>query len=477
MEFDAHGGIIANANAKLVELFDTHDFYYSEDEKQKQTMLKEKITEIETILLTIPEDSSDKVKAEQALIRGKALNSLDAFSADAEAWLSKAVKLDPTNPEAWMHLGTCSWKKADRAQAKVCLMESLNQKETKEALRELSILTRQIRSTAAEGPAKSSDESIKLAKRAIALDMTDAKSWYVLGNAYNTRFFSVSQDLADVKNAMSAYKRSLTLGGDSNPDLFVNRGSIALYMQDYKLARSDFSKAFEIDPSLATAKEQLEELQEYTERVSGVTAACRRCLSGPLGTVGTEGSTMGGKIKRKRLEQVKEALRAHEACVGAKGKRQGPAAIAIDRSGKVPISIKSLAPGDNNDNVLSLKVVLPVSKGSVPPECFVCMDAQGDLCIMAAYNVQGAASPQFGQDCIITVCEPFLRPDSACDTAKENLGTAATATATATATAGEVDLDLPVVQVFRLETLGFDGKIINRSAIQMPGLKIETSDK
>lgn len=41
----------------------------------------------------------------------------------------------------------------------------------------------------AEDRKKNYQDSIKLAKKAIALDMSDSQSWYVLGNAHLTNFF------------------------------------------------------------------------------------------------------------------------------------------------------------------------------------------------------------------------------------------------------------------------------------------------
>ena len=47
------------------------------------------------------------------------------------------------------------------------------------------------------------NESIKYAKQSIKLDMAakinDHRSWYVLGNAHCTQFFSVSHDVMDLK--------------------------------------------------------------------------------------------------------------------------------------------------------------------------------------------------------------------------------------------------------------------------------------
>lgn len=70
----------------------------------------------------------------------------------------------------------------------------------------MSILTRQIISKD-QKLSTSIDESINLAKQAIQLDLSYHKSWYVLGNANCTRFFSVTNDITDLNKAFAAYKR------------------------------------------------------------------------------------------------------------------------------------------------------------------------------------------------------------------------------------------------------------------------------
>jgi hypothetical protein len=53
----------------------------------------------------------------------------------------------------------------------------------------------------------------------------------VLGNAWCFRFFNISNNVADLKMSLVAYKRALDLGGDVNPDLLHNRGECSRYLQ------------------------------------------------------------------------------------------------------------------------------------------------------------------------------------------------------------------------------------------------------
>ena len=52
-------------------------------------------------------------KATIAYLKGKTLSVQAAYSKQAEEWLSKALRLDPTKIEHWNGLGKELWKKKD----------------------------------------------------------------------------------------------------------------------------------------------------------------------------------------------------------------------------------------------------------------------------------------------------------------------------------------------------------------------------
>jgi Tfp pilus assembly protein PilF len=54
-----------------------------------------------------------KEKATLLYLRGKCLDFLPEYTKQAEENLSKAIKLLPTNREAWDALGHVYWKKQD----------------------------------------------------------------------------------------------------------------------------------------------------------------------------------------------------------------------------------------------------------------------------------------------------------------------------------------------------------------------------
>ena len=101
---------------------------------------------------------------------------------------------------------------------------------------------------------KNFKQSIELAKKAIALDMKDSQSWYVLGNAHLTNFFQNNESTKELENAMLAYSQSEKNMKDPNPDLYFNRGTILEYLERYNEAVNDFHKASQIDPMLGCDK-------------------------------------------------------------------------------------------------------------------------------------------------------------------------------------------------------------------------------
>jgi hypothetical protein len=53
-------------------------------------------------------------------------------------------------------------------------------------------------------------QGVAYAKEAVELDANDGISWAVLGNAYLSSFFTLSQDPRTLKFCMSAYQRAVS---------------------------------------------------------------------------------------------------------------------------------------------------------------------------------------------------------------------------------------------------------------------------
>lgn len=261
-----------------------------------------------------------------------------------------------------MALAQCHWKKGDLIQAKSYLQEALHANESKEALQEMSIITRQIK-TKQEDTAAIIDESITLAKRALQLDLHDHKSWYILGNAYCMKFFSGIQDINDLSKAISAYNRSELLGGGCNPDLHYNKGNVSRYLQDYGGAMRGYSHAYEIDSSFNSSIESLEDVQVFLNR------CCEMVL---------HKGWIKKKMRDRALQQIQNAI----------SKFQSSSSLSMKQAKQ----FSNLEAGENLNTVVHTRILLPATKNSTPPECFLCIDSNGECALLAIYNLGADAS-------------------------------------------------------------------------------------
>ena len=164
------------------------------------------------LLDTKPVDmvQNKKEKAELLYLRGRTLDFLPEYTKQAEDLLSKSLKLEPTKREAWDALGHVYWKKNDLPAAKNCFESSLeHEPNNKEIIRNLSMVLRQQQTDDAEVRKANFAQSIKLASKAVGMDMRDSQSWCkftlffsqliftfvdVLGNAHFTNFFVNGED-------------------------------------------------------------------------------------------------------------------------------------------------------------------------------------------------------------------------------------------------------------------------------------------
>jgi tetratricopeptide (TPR) repeat protein len=84
--------------------------------------------------------------------------------------------------------------------------------------------------------------------------LKDSQSWYVLGNAHMTNYFTNNEDIRQLEHALKAYAQTEKNMSEPNPDLFFNRATIHEYLERYAEAIRDYNAAFVIDPSLQSDK-------------------------------------------------------------------------------------------------------------------------------------------------------------------------------------------------------------------------------
>jgi tetratricopeptide (TPR) repeat protein len=283
-----------------------------------------------------------------AFLHGRALDALPAFSPEAEALLTRSLKLDPSSVDAWNALGHCFWKKRDYGAAVSCYNDSHKRRPNAEALRSLSQLVRQASRTS-----ESLADSIAKAKAAIALDVRDADSWSTLGAASLIHYIAGSRHPDDLLRANKAYARAAQLeaaaaaaaaGGSvgdpaaaRNPDLHYNRAQVLQYAEEFEEAVASFELASSIDPCLE-GRAAAEGIRRYVVRVHDAIAR-------------------HGNVKPKRVKDLATALA--EPLAGLEAERAGAA--------RKPATLASLKEGPNAGVYLRLRSLLPVVKSDQPP--------------------------------------------------------------------------------------------------------------
>jgi len=134
--------------------------------------------------------------------------------------------------DAWVCLGEVFYQKRDFTQSKRSFESGLeNCGPNKEILRKLSMVIRLIGGE--EGKENAVKQSLQLAKQAVALDLTDGYSWYVLGNAHLTNFFTSTRTVEELEFALKAYNQSESHTESKNPDLHFNRATAFKFIERY----------------------------------------------------------------------------------------------------------------------------------------------------------------------------------------------------------------------------------------------------
>jgi len=429
--------------AKFTELYAIHDWFFCESKSEKQDMMREMVNDITAQLDALPESEIVARSAELSYIRGKSLNALDDIDLGAEDYLSRAIKLDPSNVNAWMAMGQLAWKKGDVVQAKTLFEESLKHSQTKEAYQDLSMITRQIprqlhdedKGGGAKDRGEIMQDSIKLAKKAIALDINDHKSWYILGNALCMNFFTVTNDVFDLNKALAAYKKSESLGGECNPDLFYNRGNVHRYIQSYSLALECYKQTADIDPSsFSQTNDALLDVTHFVNRVNDMT--CHK-----------------GYIKKKKFNAIVQSLQnsTHK---------------------ESPTCFKDLINGVNTHSTISVKVLMNVTKVGIPPECFICVDAAGDCAVISIFNLSGDAPPLTSNQ-VVTIINPVVNTGAFDISDGNDLDSIGDTDESSTPRGEKSPPTAMLIQVHKVENIKVDGRQINSKIMAAPQLKVD----
>lgn len=374
------------------ELYTFRDSYFEthsvEDAGKKQGDVAQ---ELQKTLKKLQEyEDRYRQKADFLLQKGRCLNVSPDFSAMAEECLSRAVKLEPTLVEGWNILGEQYWKKGDLTGAKNCFTGALQQSKNKVSLRNLSMVLRQLPTTNNESHNKQVMESVDMARQAVQLDVTDGTSWYILGNAYVSLFFTCGQNPQFSQQALSSYAQSekVDKAASCYPELHFNRATLFQYEEMFGSALAGYSQAASLDPSWEEPPERERLLLEYLEKV-------------------TELIQNKGRVKARRLRTMLSNLNTSAL---------GPCASPQFRSpsGRVgslePRTLCSLSHG-NNVGVAALgKVVFSLASEGRMAFTFGMVDSEENCIVVMVYNTADSWGVLIGDSVVIP--EPHIKRQS-----------------------------------------------------------------
>ncbi|XP_037118607.1 tetratricopeptide repeat protein 5 [Syngnathus acus] len=383
---------LQNIKGLVDELYNYRDCYFEThsveeaDRKQQDVAL-----ELEKLLKKLQEkEECYKHKAEFLLQKGRCLNVAPDFSAAAEDCLSRAVKLEPGLVEGWNILGEQYWKKGDLMAAKNCFTGALQQSKNKVSLRNMSMVLRQLPAADGDAHSKQVMESVDMARQAVQLDVSDGTSWYILGNAYVSLFFSCGQRPQLSTQALSAYAQAerVDRAAACYPELHFNRATLFQYEEMFGSALGGYSRAAALDPGWPEPAEKEKQLMEYLHNV-------------------TELCQTKGKVKARRLRSMLSNLSTSSL---------GPCSSPEFRSwtGRVgslePRPSSSLTHGLNGAVAAMGKVVFSLASRARMAFTFGMIDSEETCVVVMVYNTADSWGVLIGDT--VVVPEPQVKRHS-----------------------------------------------------------------
>ncbi|XP_076819445.1 tetratricopeptide repeat protein 5-like isoform X1 [Clavelina lepadiformis] len=349
--------------------------------KEKPGLVK---CEMDKTLCRLKEQESNCQKTMYMLLYAKVLNIVPEYSRECEEYLSKVVKRDPSLIEAWNMLGETFWKKGDISAAKDCFEGALKRSKEKVSLRSLSMVLRQLKPSKLGDEQKNILQSVEHAKEAVQLDVNDGTSWYVLGNAYLSLFFSTEQNPKVLALSLNAYAQAEKVDPLSvhNPDLHFNRAAACRYEEAYKLALEGWLKAEELDPTWVEPRAKISELCNFLDKLNELVKK-------------------RGRLKNKRLQNLISSIKEKDL-----GPYHGE---FVNKDKKVTLTstnIKDLKEGRNEEKVLLGRVVCNLADLTLVPFTFAIVDSSGSCCAVTLYNLAQGRGMIIGDS--VAIPEPYL---------------------------------------------------------------------
>ncbi|XP_028392755.1 tetratricopeptide repeat protein 5-like [Dendronephthya gigantea] len=384
---DEERAALEEATKYVDELYDLRDHYFVKNGVEKASErtkeIGEKMTEVKECLDRLL--GMCNKKSQYFYLLGKTLNVMPAYDPQAQEALSRAVKLDPLLVDAWNCLGECLWKKGDVEAARNCFTGALEHSKNKMSLRSLSMVLRQLGKDSRER-VDNIKLSVEKAKEAVSLDITDGVSWYILGNAYLSLFFSGAQSPSMLKQCLAAYARAeLDTVSACNPDLYFNRAMVYRYQEEYKLCLDGFQKALVYDPAWEDAIQLQKQLLSYLQNISDLIQN-------------------KGRLKAKRLNTMMSSLKESDLGPYAGGNYTSNSGQTVTLE---QVMLSSLNVGLNANKVISGKVVGIVPYDEPIPFTFSIVDKEGTCYPVMLYNLRTGCGVIVGD--AVAVPEPYVQ--------------------------------------------------------------------
>ena len=373
--------------AKVDELYHFRDLYLEEhplsQADQKPVDVEKKMRE--TLNIVDENQKCLKNKAEYLMLKGKCLNVKSKHDEEAQEIMSKAVKLDPKQVEAWNILGECFWKKGDIDSAKNCFTGALQHSTNKVALRNLSMVLRQFGSSREEKLQYITDGVAK-AKEAVNLDIADGTSWFVLGNAYLAQFFGGTQSEQVLQLCLKAYTQAeKDAVAKNNPDLHFNRSMCYLYQSDFKAALYSFITASRLDPFWDLPVSKANMLKDYLKSTDNMI------------------STKCNLVGKTKLQKIASSISDDDLGPYGGGSYTSPLGKSIELVDKC---FDDLDPGSNAGVVVNARVIGGISTDPAVPYTFFLTDRK--QCCMAVCLYNAATTYGVKTADAIAIPEPYL---------------------------------------------------------------------
>ena len=193
--------------------------------------------------------------------------------------LERVLKSSPTNSHAWNELGECYWNMGQTLQARDSFLASIqHDSRSKEGLRNLAIIFRQLHPPSSTEYMDDLKISFKYAQLAVDCDKDDGISWMILGNTIlSEHFHSKVSSPSLLKKCLVCYRIAENdLLATKTPDFYNNLGTVYICLENYTAAIKNFSEAAKLDKLSDFPQKKLSSLRETFSSLHKVVELSRK---------------------------------------------------------------------------------------------------------------------------------------------------------------------------------------------------------